>query len=269
MSSFLTKLNLRPNELRLVVVAAAAVVTVLYVLFIFPQFKEWGVLKRHKADLEITLQRYQKEIQRDALYRKELAGLQEKGARVDSEAQALELQRIVTSQAALHAVSINGYTPGRGPAGGGGKTNAFFEEQTGTINFVAEESALANFLYALSSGNFLIRVSSMTLNPDPSRMKLMGNITVVASYKKAPVKTAPASPPPAAAVAVKPTGPSTGPKSISAAVSATVKPAIVTNRPPSVSWLDKAKGLFSSSKSTATNVPPKKPAVTNAPPVKK
>jgi hypothetical protein len=268
MSAFIHKLNLRPGELRLVVGVAAVVTILLYAIFVYPQFKEWNALQKKKQDLEVALQRFQKEIDREATYRRDRAKLEEKGARVDTEAQALELSRTVNSQAAQHGVTINGYTPGRGPSSSGSKTNSFFEEQTGTINFLAEESALVNFLYALSSGNSLIRVSSMTLNPDPSRMKLMGNITLVASYKKAPSKAAlPGAPPPAAAATVKqPAGPGTGPKSISAAVSASTKPA-ATNQPPSASWWTRLKNVFHSSK--PAGAPVKKPAPTNAPSVKK
>ncbi len=265
MSSFIDKLNLRPGELRLVVLVGSVVVVVLYALFVYPEFKEWGRLQKRKDEIQTALQRYQKEIQKEGAYRKELAQLQEKGARVDSEAQALELSRTVQSQAALNGVSVNSYAAARVPAGSGGKTNAFFEEQTGTMNFVAEETALVSFLYALSSGNSLIRVSSMNLGPDPSRMKLMGNMTLVASFpKKAQAKAAApaaASPGPGKAA---PAG--SGPKSISAAVSASVKPA-ATNAAAKASWWSKLKGVFSTGKST--NAPPKKAVATNAPPVKK
>jgi Tfp pilus assembly protein PilO len=277
MSAWVNKLNLRPGELRLVVVVASVIVVVLYALFIVPQFNEWSANEAKKKDLEQKLRRYAAEIAREATYRKELAGLKEKGASVDTEAQALELQRSVNSQAALHGVTINGYTPGKGPAGGTGRTNAYFEETTGTINFVAEESALVNFLYALSSGNSLIRVSSMTLNPEASRMKLMGNMTLVASYKKAPPKAAiPTGPTASPASGVRPAPAGPGPKSISGAVSASTKPA-VTNRPPSLSLWSKIKGVFSPGKSTnapspkpgPTNAPARKPGPPNVPPVKK
>jgi len=270
MTSLLGKLNLRPNELRLVVVVSSVVIAVLYFLFVWPQFAEWQKLQQKKTDLKKALAGFQKEIQKTAQYQKDLAALKEKGEAVDAEAQALEMQRFVTSQAALNGVSLGGYTPGRGAASGSGKTNAWFEEQSGSINFTAEESALVNFLYALSSGKSLIRVSSMTLNTDPSRMRLMGNLTLVASYpKKAPLKGAagPAKPGP------MPPGLAPAPKSISAAVSATARSG-VTNKPASVSWWGKVKSIFSSSKSTnalvrATNAPVKKtPAPTNAPPRK-
>jgi hypothetical protein len=269
MSSFISKLNLRPSELRLVVVVASVVMVVLYALFIYPQFKEWKALQKKKGDLEMSMARYQKEIARKAQYETELKKLQEKGARVDADAQALDLQRVVDTQATQHRVQINGYSPGRGPVGGAGRTNAYFEEQTGTINYVAEEPALLSFLHALSTGNSLIRVSSMTLAPDPTKTKLMGNITFVASYRKATTKATASAPTPA----VRPSGSDLGPKSISAAMTASARPA--TNRPSAASWWGrvegwgtKMKGLFAARKPAATNAPPGRPAATAAPPRK-
>jgi hypothetical protein len=262
MTTFLDKLNLRPGERRLVIGAAVVVLGFLYAWFVYPRFAEWQKLDKKREDLESTLARYQKEITRTAEYQKGLAELKKRGNPVDAEKQAIEMQRTITSQAAMNGVGINGYTAGRGPATTGGKTNAFFEEQTGTITFVAEENALVNFLYALSSGESLIRVASMTINPDPSRMRLMGNITLVASYPKraASKEASPAAPRPTAPVATgpKPPGTQTGPKSISAALAAGNKPP-ATNAPTSPSWWSKVTGWFS--KPTA----PAQPAATNAP----
>lgn len=261
MTTLLDKLNLRPAERRLVVVIALVVIAVLYFWFIWPQFSEWNKLHHRKEEIIQALQRYQREIDKTSTYQSGLRKLKEKGEVVDAEAQALAMQRTVNSQAAMSGVSITGYTPGKGPANSGGKTNAFFEEQTGTISFVAEENALVNFLFALSSGNSLIRVSSMTINPEATRMKLMGNMTLVASYpKRAAAKSAaPAATP--AGPGPKPSGGAPGSKSITAAVAAANKPA-VTNAPPSQSWWGKVKGVFSSS------APPAAPAAgktTNAP----
>jgi hypothetical protein len=283
MTSFLDKLNLRPNELRLVVVVSFVIIAVLYALFIWPEFKEWNRLQEQKRENAKTWQMFQREITNTAKYQQELTVLKQKGRSVDSEAQALEMQRTVTSQAILTGVTINGYNPGRGPAVTGGKTNAayaFFEETTGTINFLAEENALVNFLYALSSGDSLIRVSSMTLNPDPTQMKLMGNMTLVASYpKKTPARgTSPTPPPksggPGVPAPAKSPAPAMGSKSLSAAVAASTRPA-ATNPPPAASWWGKVKGLFGSSKTPAQPAvkpavkPTAKPSPTNAPPAKK
>jgi hypothetical protein len=267
MTSFLAKLNLRPNELRLVVVVTVVVLALLYFLFVVPQFGEWKKLQNRKEETKMALARYQKEIDKTSAYQKELSALQQKGGRVDPDAQSLDLQRTITSQALAHNVVVNGYTAGRGPAGGVGRTNAFFEEQTGTINFVAEEAAMVNFLYALSRGDSLIRVADMTLNPDPSRMKLQGSIKFVASYyKKATTKPiAPASAPATAPPKANTPNPA-APKSISAAVAAGAKPAsAATTNAGSASLWGKVKSLFS----RKASAPAKPPSATNAPSPKK
>ena len=262
MTTILDKLNLRPGERRLVIGAAVVVLGFLYFWFVYPQFAEWDKLRKKRLDLEMTLDRYQREINRTSEYQKGLAELKKRGNVVDAEKQALEMQRTITSQAAMTGVSLNGYTPGRGQATSGGKTNAFFEEQTGTITFVSEESALVNFLYALSSGESLIRVSSMTINPDPTRMKLMGNITLVASYPKRPAAATPGAPRPSGAptagpptASPKPPGAQTGPKSISAALASGKQP--TTTNAPAPSWWSKVTSWFGKSNASV------KPAPTN------
>jgi hypothetical protein len=266
MTSYLAKLNLRPNELRLVVVVAIVVIGFLYYLFVWPQFQEWGKLTEARRRYEQDLRNYQRVIEKTHTYQQELQSLREKGRAIPTEAQALELKRVIDNQAMVNNVTINGYTPGRGPATSAGNTNSYFEEATGTVNYVAEESALVNFLYGLSSGSSLIRVSSMTLNPDnPARQKLQGTITFVASYPKtAPAKTAIGGAAPTAPPA-KATGSSTGPKTtIKAAVSAASTTG-GTNPPPSVTWWGKVKRFFGAGDSGS---PPVKGAATNAPPKK-
>ena len=269
MTSYLDKLNLRPGERRLVVIVALVVIGFLYFFFVWPEFAEWNKLQRRKLDIETDRRRFQREIDKTTAYQTELRKLKEKGTAVDSEAQALDMQRAVTTMAAMNSVFVSSYAPGKGPASSGGKTNSFFEETTGTIQYSAEETALVNFLYALSSGNSLIRVSSMTLQPElPGRFKLMGSMTLVASYPKKPAqKAAPAATPGTPAAKPVPAAaksPGATPKSISAAMSAATKPG-ATNAPASASWWGKVKGWFSSSAS-GTNAPAKKPAATNAPP---
>lgn len=272
MTSILDKLNLRPGERRLVVVVALVVFVLLNLMFVWPQFKEWSRLQKRKDQLRQDTHRFQKEIAQVPAYKKQLAELKKKGVQVADEKQALELQRQVTSLAAMHNVQINSYTPAiRSSSSSGGKTNQFFEEQSGTINFVAEEEDLVNFLYTLSSGDSLIRVRSMTLNPDPTRMKLMGNITLVASYpKSAPPRPTPvaASPPtrpsPAAIAAAKARGDTSGPTSISAAVAAKARPA-ATNAPPKESWWTKVKKFFTKSSDESEKKPATPAATTNAP----
>ena len=201
MSSIYDKMNLRPNERRLVTVILIVVFLILNAIFVWPQFSEYGKLQtRKKVAMDLSRQ-YQTEVDNTGRYQKQLADLEKAGARVDSEDQALKLSTTVQNQAALSGVQVNRYDPVRKTEGGAAKPNQFFEEQSGLINVVTEEKSLVDFLYSLGVGGSLIRVRSMTLNPDPVRQKLQGNLTLVASYaKKAPPKIAAPSATPAAAV---------------------------------------------------------------------
>ena len=188
--SLFDKLNLRPQERRLVVVVGLVVFFVLNLWLVWPEFGEWSKQKKKKGELEGLLLRFQNEIKKGPEYKKQLDDLERQGQAVLSEEQAVDLQKVVYSQAALVGIFPSGYEPGSKASTG--RTNQFFEEQSGTITVSTEEKPLVDFLYNLGAGNSLIRVRSMNLIPDPTRMKLAGTITLVASYqKKAPPKPAP------------------------------------------------------------------------------
>lgn len=258
MSSVLDKMNLRPGERRLVVVVAIVVLAVLYFMFVYPQFGEWKKLQQRKTDIAMALNRYQTEINKTSAYKAQQTELEKKGGKVDPELQSLDLIRVVQNLATANGVSLGSISPGKGDSGSG-KTNQFFEEKTVNIQYNAEEAALVNFLYSLSSGESLIRVSSMTINPDQPQQRLIGSATLIASYPRKP----PARPV-AAAPAARPAGASAqGPKTISAAVTASQKIG-ATNAPAKPSLWSKVTGWFSSA--PKTNAPAKKPAATNAPP---
>ncbi len=172
MSSLFDKLNLRPNERRLVIIVAIVVFIIVNAIFVWPHFGDWGKLRRRQADATEQLRRYRIEVESIPRYQKTLSELEKAGASVASEDQALKLANTVQNQALLSGVQWNGYTPGRQTASA--KPNQFFEEQTGNLSFVADEKALIDFLYNLGSGGSLIRVRTMTLNPDAPRYKLQG-----------------------------------------------------------------------------------------------
>ncbi len=201
--SLFDKLNLRPQERRLVVIVGLVVFFVLNLWLVWPQFSEWSKQKKRKGELEAMLLRFQNEIKKAPDYKKQLDDLERQGQAVLSEEQAVDLQKVVYSQAALVGIFPSGYEPGSKSSTG--RTNQFFEEQSGTITVLTEEKPLVDFLYNLGAGNSLIRVRSMNLVPDPTRMKLAGTITLVASYQK---KAPPKLPPP-----VKTTNATNAPKS--------------------------------------------------------
>ena len=206
--NFFDKLNLRPQERRLVVIVGLVVFFVLNLWLVWPKFGAWGTEKKRKKDLEETLVRFQAEIDKTRIYKKQLDDLEHQGQSVQSEEQAADLQKVVYSQAALIGIFPSRYEPGTKSSGG--RTNQFFEEQSGVITVSTEEKPLVDFLYNLGAGSSLIRVRSMTLNPDPTRMKLAGTITLVASYQK---KAPPKLPPPVAKTNAAPVRTTNAPKS--------------------------------------------------------
>jgi Tfp pilus assembly protein PilO len=253
LKSVFDKLNLRPGERRLVIIVMIVVFIVLNFIFVWPHFGDWGKIKARRTIAENLIRQYQREIANTPLYQAQLKDLEKQGATVQSEAQALTLSTEVQNQAALSGVQVNRYDPVRQTAVSiGGKTNQFFEEQSGIINVTTEEKSLVDFLFNLGNGRSLIRVRSFTLNPDPPRHKLQGNVTLVASYqKKAPPKVAPPVAPPPAARSTNPPGRSASPfpaaptnaavkSKAPAAATATNTTAAKTNQ----SVLDRMKGWF-------------------------
>jgi hypothetical protein len=193
MTSLYDKLNLRPGERRLVTVVAIAVFILLNAFFVWPHFGDWKKLEQRRKAAQATFHQFKDEVDKIPEYQRKLAELQQAGAVVASEDQASKLATTVNNQAALSGVQINRYDAPRQTAST--RPNNFFDESRGNINVTTEEKALVDFLYNLGVGGSLIRVRSMSLNTDPARQKLMGNIELVASYgKKAPPKVAAAAP---------------------------------------------------------------------------
>jgi len=185
MTSILDKLNLSPQERRLVVVVAIVVFVVLNIWLIWPEFGSVSIWKQRRADAEKRLKQFKDEIAKKAVYERQLRELESQGQHVGTEEQALSLQRDVANQALLSGVQVNRYDPQpRMPTGG--RTNAFFEEQGLIISVVTGEKELVDFLYNLGTRSSLIRVRTMTLNRDQTGMKLQGNMTLVASFAKKP-----------------------------------------------------------------------------------
>jgi hypothetical protein len=186
MTSLFDKLNLRPNERRLVIIVAIVVFVLLNFFFVWPHFGDWGKLQKRKREANALLIAFQDEIRKTPQYESQLTTLRQQGASVGSEEQALKLSTTINNQAALSGVQINRYVPQIRTSVTVTKTNQFFDEQSGTANVVAEEKSLIDFLYNLGVGGSLIRVRSMNLSPDPQRQRLQGDITFVASYAKRP-----------------------------------------------------------------------------------
>ncbi|HMJ90915.1 MAG TPA: hypothetical protein VK530_13925 [Candidatus Acidoferrum sp.] len=259
MTSLFDKLNLRPSERRLVIIVALVVFLVVNAFLVWPRFLDWGKVKNQEDAAIKTRDQFQREVDNIKKYQLRLAELEQKGAQIGNEDQALKLSSTVYSQAALSGVTIVQYTATlRGTGSSGGKTNLFFDEQSSTIQFLADEKSLVDFLYNLGAGGSMIRVRSMTLNPDPPRYKLQGSITLVASYQRT-----------AAARGTTATAPAPRP----AAPAGTARPApgatqsAISNAPPQkTSWLSRLWPF--GSKKIADSARTNAPAKTNAPPKK-
>jgi Tfp pilus assembly protein PilO len=127
-TSILDKLNLSPQERRLVVVIAIVVFVVLNIWLIWPEFGSVAIWKQRRADAERRLKQFKDEISNQGKYKRQLAELEVLGGQIGTEEQALSLQRDVSTQALLSGVQVNRYDP-QARMATGGRTNAFFEEQ--------------------------------------------------------------------------------------------------------------------------------------------
>jgi Tfp pilus assembly protein PilO len=181
MMTLFDKLNLRPQERRLVVVAAAVLFVVLNAWLLPPKLKEWTVYQTRFDEAQRTGDRFQKETNNIPAYQKKREELQDQGSFVASEEQALTLVQTVLSAAASANITVQSQTPG---GGGAVANNPFFEEQRVTVRFISGEKELVDFLVQLGAGNSLLRVRDMDLKPDPSQQKLVGSVTVIGRYPK-------------------------------------------------------------------------------------
>ena len=192
MSSALAKLNLRPNEKRLVVAIGVVVFILLNWIFIWPQFSELGTVKAQLAKDLATLDKYRAEIARTPQYQRRLTELERQGTTVPTLEQALQLQVSVQKQAAASGVAILSSDSRQASSL---KPSEFFDEQTLRVTANSGDKELVDFLYKLGAGDSLIRIRDLTLSPDPSGSRLNSTIAFVASYQrpattKKPVNTA-------------------------------------------------------------------------------
>jgi hypothetical protein len=246
MKSFFDKLNLRPGERRLVIIVALIVFLVVNAFLVWPRFFDWGKVTNMEKAAIATRDQYQHEVDNIPKYQRRLAELEQKGAQIGSEDQALKLSTTVYQQAGLSGVTVNDYRAVLQSTTG--KTNLFFDEQSATIQYLADEHSLVDFLYNLGAGGSMIRVRSMTVSPDPPHYKLQGSITFVASYRRtSPVRGATTTTPPARSVTPARPAPTPSKTATTNAVPA-----------PKVSWWERLWPFGKKTSATAsTNVPAK------------
>lgn len=193
MASSLDKLNLRPQERRLVVGVFIVIFIVLNVWLVWPRFGDWARVKGdlEKAQRNIVL--FKKKIaQADGAkgFQAQLKKLEGEGAGVQNvvtEEQEIQLLRTVQTHVQESKVTVSAYGPVT-RSSSGQSTNEFFEEQAIKITVNTGEKELVDFLLNIGAGSSMIRVRDLDLKPaDQNRYRLQGSITLSANYQKKPV----------------------------------------------------------------------------------
>jgi Tfp pilus assembly protein PilO len=188
MTNPLDSLNLRPFEKRLVVGVGILLFIVLNAWFVIPHFKDWRRTKSQIAEARVKLEKFNTSIGQMPDLEKKIKAMEGQAQTLPLEDQATEFLRVIQVQQARAGVAVANTTPHKP------QTNQFFLEQSATLRVTAPESQLVDFLYGLGSGDSLIRVRDLTLRPDQPRQQLDATVQLVASYQKAPPKTAAPSP---------------------------------------------------------------------------
>jgi len=242
MTGFLDKLNLKPQERRLVVIVAIVVFVVLNFWFIFPVFGALGKMQRRIIDERALLAKYQLEVNKAPAYRRLIADLQNDGQVIPTEQQGGDLLRDVQNLSRATKVNITRYD--FRDRGSSLQTNAFFDEKSLVVTIVGTgEKELIDFLFRISSHEMPTRLRAITLSPDPPRQKLAGSATFVRSYQRKPAsRSATAtpssgtpSPGPASAPAPSTTAPAPPETNSPAPSGPTTSPTVPSRVPPRTS----------------------------------
>jgi Tfp pilus assembly protein PilO len=171
--------QLRPMERRLAVGVMVVLILVVNYVEIWPHFSDWGNAENKTRQAQQTLKQYQDAIAQIPTYQRELKKFESQGAMVAPEDQAVDMMRTVSEQSAATGTAI--VSASRSIT----HTNSvFFVEQVQTINVVATDDQLVNFLYGLGNDPAMIRVRDLELQPDGPRQKLNASVQLVASYQK-------------------------------------------------------------------------------------
>jgi Tfp pilus assembly protein PilO len=172
--------QLRPMERRLAVGVLVVLIIVLNWIFIWPHFSDWGNLRQRGDDARQKLKLFQSVIAQTGSFQAELKKFENQGEFVAPEDQSITMMRAIQSQSLESGVFIANTSPQMT------HTNEFFTEQILNITITATDSQLVDFLYKLGNDASMVRVIDLELQPDGPKMKLTGQIRLVASYQKNP-----------------------------------------------------------------------------------
>lgn len=191
MKNWFDRLNLRPQERRLVVIVGLVVFVLLNMWFVWPYFGDWGKVQAQLQKDRATLARYKTEIARRDEYARDEKKLETTGSEMLTS--ETEFQRIISSQAAASGVLVSSLTFGKQMTGT--RTNQFFQEGSINVVFTSGGKELVDFLVAIAAQNSMIRVREMSIRPDPSQTKLTGTLVFVGNYARPQaVPAAPSTP---------------------------------------------------------------------------
>jgi type II secretory pathway component PulM len=185
MKSLLDRLNLRPQERRLVVGALIVVFLVLNLWLVWPRFGQAALAEDALQKSRITLNRYLLELNRTNDYNNRIRQLEGQGTAVLAEDQANTLIATIQSEARRCGLNTDRITPAA--RGIRPRTNEFFEESAITVGITPTDAeSVIGFLNSLGTNSVAIRVKELDLTPDPSQTRLKGSMKLVASYQKNP-----------------------------------------------------------------------------------
>jgi Tfp pilus assembly protein PilO len=195
-ASIFDKMNLRPQERRLVVIVGMVIFVLLNMWFVWPFFNDWARVRNEIEKNRSTLDRYKREIAQRPKYEARQRELETTGSQMLQSEN--DLQRVVQSQAAASGIQII-----RGPAPiSSGKTNQFYKEIGVSLDFTSGGKEVVDFLVGVAAQNAMIRVREMQLSPEPpqqqrlrGRLVLVGNFQQQASTNAPSRKVAAAAPP--------------------------------------------------------------------------
>jgi type II secretory pathway component PulM len=179
--------QLKPQERRWLIAIGCVVFITLNYFFIWPQFKQWqaNTLRMKAATEKIAL--YRAEIVHQPEYKQKIAQLDAESQNIPQEDQAVHFENYFRDRAIENGVQIQSTSRLQT------RTDAFTMEQQTTIQVLAAEKNLVDFLYSLGSSGSLMRVKAMSLRPlDMNRFQLHADLTLAESYLRNPASTGPA-----------------------------------------------------------------------------
>ena len=183
--SIFDKYNMSAGERRVVMFVLVVLIGVLaWMAFDMIPKPEQTNVKISK--IKRNLQSWQKELNSVSSYKNRIKELEGMSSAVVKEEQEVDMSRAINKLEALSGINVS--RQGRVNS----ETNTFFIEKSMRIDFSGKENQIVDFLWKLSEGDSLVRVSEMRLRPDKNRYKLEGWMELTASYQKnviAPVVT--------------------------------------------------------------------------------